>query len=333
MSGLGLPEGRAAHDLGGSPSDFPASYLHLVSSIPIRMHYDLCCIGHITLDTVITESTTVHMPGGTAYYFSQAVSGLDLSYLLVTALAESETGAAQTLQQKGIEVQCWPSRQTVYFENRYSTDQDFRTQRVLQQADPFVPEQFSGVEAGIFHLGPLLAQDLSPGLIRTLAAKGKISLDVQGFLRRVENQTVVPVDWEDKEEILPHIHFLKLNEEEMQVLTGLSDIRKGAKALSDRGAREVIVTLGSRGSLVYASGSYFVIPAFRPQTVTDATGCGDTYMAGYLYQRIKGTGIQQAGEFAAAMARLKIESSGPFTGTREHVSAVLKEGDKVVTEP
>ena len=40
-----------------------------------------------------------------------------------------------------------------------------------------------------------------------------------------------------------------------------------------------------------------------------ATGCGDTYMAGYLYQRLKGAGIQDAGEFAAAMATLKLGSS------------------------
>jgi sugar/nucleoside kinase (ribokinase family) len=46
-------------------------------------------------------------------------------------------------------------------------------------------------------------------------------------------------------------------------------------------------------------------------------------MAGYLYQRVKGTGIEQAGNFAAAMAGLKIETSGPFTGTEDEVLAFL----------
>jgi sugar/nucleoside kinase (ribokinase family) len=55
----------------------------------------------------------------------------------------------------------------------------------------------------------------------------------------------------------------------------------------------------------------------------DATGCGDTYMAGYLYQRVRGAAIREAGEFAAAMATLKIEASGPFTGTRAEVLALL----------
>jgi sugar/nucleoside kinase (ribokinase family) len=42
-------------------------------------------------------------------------------------------------------------------------------------------------------------------------------------------------------------------------------------------------------------------------------------MAGYLYERNKGASIQEAGEFASAMAGLKVNSSGPFTGTREDV--------------
>ena len=56
---------------------------------------------------------------------------------------------------------------------------------------------------------------------------------------------------------------------------------------------------------------------------TDTTGCGDTYMAGYLYQRIKLATPENAGQFAAAMATLKIESPGPFTGTKADVLGLL----------
>lgn len=49
--------------------------------------YDICCVGHITSDRVINAHTVMDMPGGTALYFSSAVSRLDLNYLLVTAVA------------------------------------------------------------------------------------------------------------------------------------------------------------------------------------------------------------------------------------------------------
>jgi len=37
---------------------------------------------------------------------------------------------------------------------------DYRTQRVLQKADPFAEEYFADIESKIFHLGPLLADDI-----------------------------------------------------------------------------------------------------------------------------------------------------------------------------
>jgi sugar/nucleoside kinase (ribokinase family) len=139
----------------------------------------------------------------------------------------------------------------------------------------------------------------------------------------------VAIDWADKREALQYIDILKANEHETEVLTGSKDIREGARILADWGVKEVVLTLGSMGSVIYTGGVFYNIPAYKPSAVVDATGCGDTYMAGYLYQRIKGASFQQAGEFAAAMASFKIESSGPFTGTEEDVLNLLESGEKV----
>lgn len=288
------------------------------------MHVDICCIGHITIDKVVTPEDTVYMPGGTSFYFSNAIANLASSYLLITAVAGPEQYAVTALEEKGIAIKLFPTSHTLFFENRYGENTDERVQRVLQQADPFQPHYFSGIEAQIFHLGPLLANDIPVEGITALSQKAKLSLDVQGFLRKVEGKKVVPVDWDEKHVILPHIFFLKANEEEMEVITGRGDINQGAKFLADWGVKEVIITRGSKGSVVYDGNRFYTIPAFIPQQVRDATGCGDTYMAGYLYKRSKGAGIQEAGEFAAAMATLKLEVSGPFTGTKEKVAEVLQ---------
>ena len=39
--------------------------------------HELCCVGHITLDKVVTPKNTVHMPGGTSFYFSHAIKHFD----------------------------------------------------------------------------------------------------------------------------------------------------------------------------------------------------------------------------------------------------------------
>jgi sugar/nucleoside kinase (ribokinase family) len=286
--------------------------------------YDICCIGHITLDKIVTPKAIKHMAGGTAFYFSNAIRNMDVKYGLVTAVAKTEMPSVTALQDKGIEVKALPSEHSVYFENIYGENQDNRTQRVLQKADPFTVEDLKGTDAIIFHLGALLADDMSTELIKELFSRGNVSVDAQGYLREVVDKGVKATDWADKQEALKYVDILKVNEHEMEVLTGLTDIHEGAKVLADWGVKEVVVTLGSMGSVIYADSIYYTIPAYKPTEVVDATGCGDTYMAGYLYKRVKGADIQKAGEFAAAMAGLKIETSGPFEGTEEDVVAMMK---------
>ena len=285
--------------------------------------YDICCIGHITLDKVVTPRSELFMAGGTAFYFSSALQNMETAYLLVTSVAESEMKYVDALREKGITVWAYPSAQTVYFENIYAENQDNRKQNVLQQADPFRIEQLAGVEAKIFHLGPLLAGDIPLELIKYLASKGKVSLDAQGYLRKVVKQKVHPVDWPDKQAALQYVDILKADEAEMAVLTGSRDVKTGTKILADWGVKEVVITNGSMGSAIYHNGILYDIQAYPPEATIDATGCGDTYMAGYLYQRTKGAGIQESGQFAAAMASLKMESPGPFTGTAGEVTARL----------
>jgi sugar/nucleoside kinase (ribokinase family) len=286
--------------------------------------YDICCVGHITSDKIVNTQQVIYMPGGTALYFSCAVNRLDVNYILVTALAGAEMHYVTDLRAKGIEVKVQPSTNTVVFENIYAENQDDRTQNVLQKADPFTMEELLQVDAKIFHLGPLLADDFSTAFIKELSAKSRISLDVQGYLRKVVNQKVYLTDWPDKNVALQYIDILKADVAELATLTGCKTVADGVKFLADHGVKEAVITNGSQGSMIYSDSIFYKIPAYRPQTIIDATGCGDTYMAGYLYQRIKGAGLQQSGEFAAAMAGLKTIAPGPFTGTADDVMRFMK---------
>jgi sugar/nucleoside kinase (ribokinase family) len=132
------------------------------------------------------------------------------------------------------------------------------------------------------------------------------------------------IDWPGKKEALQYADIVKADVAELQALTGRAKTEDGAKLLTDWGVKEVVVTNGSGGSVIFNDGVSYIIPAWRPRIVVDATGCGDTYMAGYLSRRLKGDDEQQSGEFAAAMASLKMERPGPFTGTEEDVTQFLK---------
>lgn len=288
---------------------------------------DICCIGHITKDKIITPRQTVYMAGGTSFYFSYAFSHLpqNVSFQLVTKLGEGEMKSVEDMRQAGIDVQVYPSSHTVYFENKYGENQNDRTQRVLERADPFTVDEMREVNAGVYHLGSLLSDDFSTEVVKYLSTKGGISIDAQGYLREVRGEKVYPIDWAEKREILAHTDIIKVNEHEMEVITGLTDPRAAAKCLAEWGVKEVCVTLGSEGSIILAEGKFYDIPAYEPKEIVDATGCGDTYSAGYLWCRAQGMGFEESGKFAAAMCTLKLEHSGPFDGSIDDVRRVMAE--------
>ncbi|MFT4073312.1 MAG: PfkB family carbohydrate kinase [Dysgonamonadaceae bacterium] len=295
--------------------------------------YDICCVGHITLDKVVTPRQTVYMPGGTSFYFSHAIRHFDdINYILVTALAESEMKVVEELRSLGVAVEAHPSAHSVYFENIYGENQDNRTQRVLAKAEPFSLAQVENIDAKYFHLGALLADDFPLEMVKQLSEKGLVSIDSQGYLREVRDQNVYAIDWKDKKEAMKYIHTLKVNEHEMEVLTGFSDIRKAAYLLHEWGVKEILITLGSLGSVIYDGNEFHVIPAYKPEEVVDATGCGDTYNIGYLYQRAKGSSITESGKFAAAMATMKIGKNGPFEGTKGDVMHIIATAEQVIPE-
>lgn len=292
--------------------------------------HELCCVGHITLDKIVTPKNTVHMPGGTSYYFSHAIKHFDdVDYALVTAVGATEMDVVEKLRGEGIQVSVMPSKYSVYFENIYGENQNNRTQRVLAKADPFTIDALKEVDAKIFHLGSLLADDFSIDVVRYLSGKGLVSADSQGYLREVRDTNVFAVDWPEKKEVLKYVHFLKANEHEMEVLTGSADFRVAGKTLYEWGVKEVLLTFGDMGSVIYDGKSFHNIPAYKPKEVVDATGCGDTYMTGYLYQRSKGASIEEAGQFAAAMSTMKIEGIGPFNGSKEDVIHCMNTAEKI----
>lgn len=285
----------------------------------------ICCIGHITKDKIVTPQNTVYMSGGVVFYFAHAINHLpkDVELLVVTKLADADKKAAEEMQKAGINVNVFPSCDTVFFENCYGDNPDERTQQVLAKSDAFAIEELNGISADVYHLGTLLADDFSLDFVKELSKKGKVSVDAQGFLREVRDRQVFAVDWEEKAEYLKYVDIIKVNEKEMEVLTGTADPHEAARQLASYGPSEVLVTLGSQGSLLLVDGEFIDVPPVPAREVVDATGCGDTFMAGYLYQRVQGTDAYHSARFAAAMCTQKLGHNGPFDGSMEELDAML----------
>ena len=97
-------------------------------------------------------------------------------------------------------------------------------------------------------------------------------------------------------EVLRHVSILKLAEEEARTLVGEPD----ESALRSLGVPEVVVTLGSEGSLVLADGKLEQVPAQAAGEV-DPTGAGDASRPSYLASRSSGHAPAAAARRATAL--------------------------------
>lgn len=99
--------------------------------------------------------------------------------------------------------------------------------------------------------------------------------------------------WPDEEaavrqmrEPLPLVDVLKLSDEELPLLTGLTDPERGSARLAEKGIRLVLVTLGANGAFYRFGDRIGHVPGVKV-TVGDTNGAGDTFFGAALSQLVK----------------------------------------------
>ena len=106
---------------------------------------DICCIGHITRDKIITQRppNTVYCAGGSAFYIAWALQALPqkVSFHMITSVSREIMPEVERLRKGGIRVTAYESPFNVFFENTYGENMDDRTQRVLAKSDSFTLDQ------------------------------------------------------------------------------------------------------------------------------------------------------------------------------------------------
>jgi adenosine kinase len=92
------------------------------------------------------------------------------------------------------------------------------------------------------------------------------------------------------------------------------------------GVKALVVTRGGEGSHIHTGGQRLDIPAAKPATIADPTGCGDAYRAGLLYGLQRGYDWLTTGRIASLMGALKIEHHGTQNHrfTREQFRAAYR---------
>lgn len=87
-------------------------------------------------------------------------------------------------------------------------------------------------------------------------------------------------------EFIPYAHVLKISDEELEFLTGKTEIRDALEQLFVGNVKMVIYTKGSDGAECYTKKASAFAPCEKVKAV-DTTGAGDGFIGSFLYQLFK----------------------------------------------
>ena len=288
--------------------------------------FDSLIIGEVAQDTNVDyDGTVVKAVGGAVYYsgFAAANMGHKIAVLpkantndvdMVAAFAPAENVTVYPIHSETSFV-----TKNVYF----TPDRERRNSTVDSVIEPYRTDEVpADIDAAIWHLAGLVAGDITDEMIPFAAQHAMVAIDVQTMMRHVVDGGMVLKDWEAKREMLPYVRFLKTDAAEAEVLTGLTDRVEAAKLLYSWGAKEVLITHNSE-VLVYDGKDIYTCP-IKARNLSGRTGRGDTTFATYINERLT-CDIPTALKTATALVSLKMETPGPFMGTREEADAYKAE--------
>jgi len=269
----------------------------------------LVVIGPVTMDLILIGDERSKKVGGATYFQSFVFEKFYSDYMAIVNCADENMISSFPDSDK---VRLIKKEDTHFFINNYpfADDLDVREQLSNFADIPILPEDLEGIlpeKIDGFVLNPLNRYDFPAETIEYLNCFNvPIFLSIQGFLRLPdvkvnENHTIKLGKFDGLNDILSHVNAIFMDEAEANMIGVDFDVD------------EMIITDGSHGSRIVGTDE-IRIDAVKCDKVVDTTGCGDTYMAAYISQRLKGKSIKESGGFASRIASEKLKIEGPFCG-------------------
>ena len=267
----------------------------------------LVIIGPVTRDAIIIKDEEYFKVGGATYYQSFVFEEFYSDYQAIVNCADENMANEFPNSNK---VSVIKKEDTHFFINEYPFEDnpDIRNQLSNFADIPILPSDLDGIlpdNIDGFVINPLNRYDFPPETIEYLKSFDvPIFISVQGFLRVKNNQvndnyTIKLDKFDELTGILSGVNTIFLDEAEENIIGLNYDVD------------EIVITDGSKGSRIVSDGE-IKIDAVKCDNVVDTTGCGDTYMAAYISQKILFKSSRIAGNFASKIASQKIENFGPY---------------------
>lgn len=263
------------------------------------MRATVAVCGNIAIDVIDGQAPTV---GGGPYHCGVGLRLLERPARIVAKCAPADRPLlVPPLAALGVPLTVVDAARTASFGLNYEGEE--RRTEMLAVGDPWRPEDVNALDGIAWvHVAPLARSDFPAETLAALARDRRVSYDGQGLVR-VSEVGPVRLDAAYDPALLRHVSFLKLAEEEADaILPEVTD--ESVRALD---VAEVVITLASRGSVVYTEGRSTHVPC-HPIYDVELTGCGDAFAVGYLAARSDGLAPVAAARRATALVAMLLTS-------------------------
>ncbi len=279
----------------------------------------LTVVGSIAFDAVKTPfGERERMLGGAATHFSLAASFF--TEVRPVGPVGDDFGAEQfdLLESRGIlteDIERVEGGQSFFWRGHYDFDLNVAHTDDTQLGvfGEFEPKLSDAAKAA----DTLFLANIQPDLQRQVRAQcggaGFSGLDSMNLWIEIAKESLLAAVGE--------VDCLVVNDAEIRMLTGESNLARAARAVMEMGPRAVVAKRGEYGAALFTedgeeSGSFFALPGFPLEDVRDPTGAGDSFAGGF-FGYLDGTGgeldeanLRRAMGYGTVLASFNVEEFG-----------------------
>lgn len=280
----------------------------------------LTVVGSIAFDAVKTPfGERERMLGGAAVHFSLAASFF--TEVRPVGPVGDDFGAAQfeLLEARAIrteDIERVPGGQSFFWRGHYDYDlnvahTDDTQLGVFGEFEPKLSDAAMGADT-------LFLANIQPDLQRQVRAQCGAAefsgLDSMNLWIETAKDSLLAA--------VREVDCLVVNDAEIRMLTGESNLARAARAVMEMGPRAVVAKRGEYGAALFTAGadggeqSFFALPGFPLEDVRDPTGAGDSFAGGF-FGYLDGSGgdldepnLRRAMGYGTVLASFNVEEFG-----------------------
>ena len=235
-------------------------------------------IGSIALDTTRTHKKTVkEVLGGSGTYFSIAASFFNQIGLVGIIGSDFPNKYWKVLDKRadlsGVQVK---KGKTFRYDSSFDLSLNKRTTiktelNVFENFEPKVPNEYRSAE--YIYLGNIDPEQQLKVLEQMFKPKLVISDTIELWIKTKPEKV---------KEVISKMNGVLINDEEIKLLCGFSNLIKCSKIVLDWGVDFIIIKKGEHGAILCTQETIFPSPAYPLDNVIDSTGAGDSFAGGFM---------------------------------------------------